>query len=431
MKIEVYPIIFTALCAAVAFADWPQFQGPQRNGTSSESGLLRSFPEEGPRIIWEKDLEEGFGGCAVDGNDLFIVDRVAKKKDILICLEATTGKEQWRYESPSQGEPAFPGSRSVPTIREDAVYFIGSFGRVHCVDRTTRKARWQIMMSERYPDAETPRWGYAQCALVVDDIVIVTPFGSETGVAGWHRDTGKEVWKSGPIGDSHSSPTLLEIAGEKHIVLTSVVNQGSKEGLVTSYRPTDGKTLWQTSQYYNRIPIPPVTKVSETLLFVTGGYDCGSKMLSIQREGGRYLLSEKWSIKKGSQIHPPFVIANHLYFLANENSNHRVTTKRKTGGLSCWTLDGQEVWRTGNDPFMGRGASLYADGMLIIQDGEKGILRLSEVSREGFRELASANVFGSDLEKKFDLKFWSPMALSDGRLYMRGQNRLLCVDLKK
>ena len=98
---------------------------------------------------------------------------------------------------------------------------------------------------------------------------------------------------------------------------------------------------------------------------------------------------------------------------------------------SCWTLDGQEVWRTGNDPFMGRGASLYADGMLIIQDGEKGILRLSEVSREGFRELASANVFGSDLEKKFDLKFWSPMALSDGRLYMRGQNRLLCVDLKK
>ena len=78
MKIEVYPIIFAALCAAVAFADWPQFQGPQRNGTSSESGLLRSFPEEGPRIIWEKDLEEGFGGCAVDGNDLFIVDRWLK-----------------------------------------------------------------------------------------------------------------------------------------------------------------------------------------------------------------------------------------------------------------------------------------------------------------------------------------------------------------
>ena len=174
-----------------------------------------------------------------------------------------------------------------------------------------------------------------------------------------------------------------------------------------------------------------MTKVNNTLLFATGGYDCGSKMLSIERQGNSYTLSEKWSIQKGSQIHPPFVIADHLYFLANENSNHRVATKRKTGGLSCWSLDGEELWRTGNDPFMGRGASLYADGMLIVQDGEKGILRLWEVSKGGFRELASANVFGSDLKKNFDLKFWSPMALSEGRLYMRGQNRLLCVDLKK
>ena len=345
MKKQFYSILITALCSAIALADWPQFQGPNRDGTSSESGLLRSFPKEGPRIIWEKSLEQGFGGCAVDGNDLFVVDRVAKTKDMLICLDATTGKEQWRYESPSKGEPSFPGSRSVPTVRKDAVYFIGSFGRVHCVDRATRKARWQIKMSERYPDAETPKWGYAQCALVIDDIVVVTPFGSETGVAAWHRNTGKEVWRSGPIGNSHSSPTLLEIAGEQHIVLTSVVNQGSKEGLITSYRPNDGKTLWQTSHYYNRIPIPAVTKVNNTLLFATGGYDCGSKMLSIERQGNSYTLSEKWSIQKGSQIHPPFVISDHLYFLANENSNHRVATKRKTGGLSCWSLDGEELWR--------------------------------------------------------------------------------------
>ena len=80
---------------------------------------------------------------------------------------------------------------------------------------------------------------------------------------------------------------------------------------------------------------------------------------------------------------------------------------------------------------MGRGGCLYADGMLIIQDGEKGTLRLIEPSPEGFKLLAEANVFDSDLTSKKDLKFWSPMALSDGRLYMRGQNRLLCISLKK
>ncbi|MGB1131409.1 MAG: hypothetical protein ACPG4K_15255, partial [Haloferula sp.] len=122
---------------------------------------------------------------------------------------------------------------------------------------------------------------------------------------------------------------------------------------------------------------------------------------------------------------------DHLFFLANENANHRGAPKRKTGGLSCWTLDGKELWNTGDDPFMGRGGWVFADGILIIQDGEKGILRLVAPEPEGFKLLAEANVFGVDLEKRYDLKFWTPPALSNGRLLMRGQDRLLCVDLRK
>ena len=428
MKLYIHFILISLITSGLSRADWPRFQGTQRDGTSNETGLLRSFPESGPRILWEMELENGFGGCAVAGKEVFLVDRVAKEKDMLICLDAENGKEKWRYESPSEGEPSFPGSRSVPTVLTDAVYFIGSFGRVHCIDRVTHKARWTVKMSDRYTDAKTPKWGYAQCALVVGDIIFVTPFGSKTGVAGWDRKSGEEVWKGGPIGDSHASPTVLDIGGNPHVVLVS--KEGST-GYTTSYNPKDGRILWQTSDYYNRIPIPIVTKVSEELIFVTGGYDCGSKMLSLQKTSNGYKASEKWAIKKGTQIHPPFVIDKHLYFLANENSNHRVAAKRRTGGLSCWNLDGQEVWRTGDDPFMGRGGCLYVDGMLIIQDGEKGTLRLVEPSPKGFKLLAEANVFGSDLTSKKDLKFWSPMALSDGCLYMRGQNRLLCVSLKK
>lgn len=414
--------------ASAPAADWPQFQGPDRTGVSKETGLVRSFDKKGPKILFDIQLEKGFGGCAVVGDELFLVDRVMKEKDMLLCLDAKTGVEKWRYESPSEGEPSYPGSRSVPTVDDESVYFVGSYGRIHCVDRKSQKARWSEKMSDRYPDAKTPNWGYAQCALVTGDIVFVTPFGEETGVAGWDKKTGKELWRSGPIGDSHASPTVLEFAGEPQIVL---VSKSGKTGYVTSYRPEGGRMLWQTSDYYNRIPIPIASKVSENLLFVTGGYDCGSKMLSIAKQGKSYKVSEKWAIKKGTQIHPPFVLDDHLYFLANENSNHKVAAKRKTGGLSCWNLDGKELWRTGDEPFMGRGGSIYADGMLIIQDGEKGVLRLVEPSPKGFKLLAEANVFASDLEKKHDLKFWSPMALSNGRLYMRGQDRLLCVDLNK
>ncbi|NNM28470.1 MAG: PQQ-binding-like beta-propeller repeat protein [Akkermansiaceae bacterium] len=425
-------LLFTILSAVLVHAgDWPQFLGPERTGVSPESGLIRSFPEGGPKVLWAKDLEKGFGGCAVVGAEVFLVDRAEKEKDILLCLDLATGGEKWRFESPSEGEPSFPGSRNVPTVEDDAIYFVSTFGNVFCIDRKTHKPRWTVNFKDRYPDAETPNWGYAQNALVVGDIVFVTPFGSETGAAGWDKKTGKEIWKSGPIGNSHSSPTVLELGGEQHIVLVSVVDKDEERGSITSYRPNDGKILWQTDHYYNRIPIPVVTKIDEKRLFATGGYNCGSKMLSIEKSGSTYEVGELWAIDKGTQIHPPFLIDNHLYFLANENSNHKGSAKRKTGGLGCWTLEGKELWNTGEDPFMGRGGAIHADGMLIIQDGEKGILRLVEPDPGGFRLLAQHNVFGSDLKKKFDLKFWTPPALSQGRLLMRGQDRLLCVDLRE
>jgi outer membrane protein assembly factor BamB len=425
-------VIVAGGIAPVQGGDWPQYLGPERTSVAVEKGLVRSFPDGGPKILWDAELEPGFGGCAVVGDEVFVVDRVAREKDMLLCLDFATGREKWRFEHASEGEPSFPGSRNVPSVDDGSVYFIGSFGDVFCIDRKTRKPRWQVKMAERYPDAETPKWGYAQNALVVGDIVIVTPFGDRTGVAGWDRRTGKEVWKSGPVGDSHSSPTVLEFGGEPHVVLVSVVDRDEELGHVTGYRPTDGKMLWQTDAYYNRIPIPIATRIDEDRLFVTGGYDCGSMMLSIKNgDDGSYDVGKLWSIDKGSQVHPPLLLADHLYFLANENSNHRGSSKRKSGGLSCWTLDGKELWNTGAEPFIGRGGWVFADGMLIIQDGENGVLRLVDPDPSGFRLLAEANVFGSDLEKRFDLKFWSPPALSNGRLLMRGQGRLLCVDLRK
>lgn len=430
--------VMTGIMAALACGvmsieagDWPHFLGPDRTSVSSETGLLREFPEQGPKVLWDVELEKGFGGCAVVGDEVFVVDRVAGEKDMLLCLDLANGKEKWRFEHASEGEPSFPGSRNVPTVIDDAVYFIGSFGDVFCIDRATQKPRWQVKMAERYPDAETPTWGYAQNALVVGDIVIVTPFGEKVGVAGWDRETGKEVWKSGPVGNSHSSPTVMEFGGEPHVTLVTAVDRDAKLGHVISYRPTDGKVLWKTDLYFNRIPIPIATKVDEERLFVTGGYDCGSAMLSIIKDDDAYKAEKLWSIDKGSQVHPALVLDEHLYFLANENSNHKGSAKRKKGGLSCWTLDGKELWNSGAEPFMGRGGWVFADGMMIIQDGENGVLRLVDPDPSGFKLLAEANVFGSDLTKRFDLKYWSPPALSGGRLLMRGQGRLLCVDLRR
>lgn len=425
MKTSLLLIALSAL--TLSAEDWPRFLGPKGDATSTETKLLKSFPKEGPETLWEAKIEGGFGGAAIVGNEIFIGDRIEKEKDLLLCLDFKTGKEKWRFEHPSEGEPSYPGSRSVPTVEDDATYFLGAFGEVFRINRDTHKADWVVKLSGRYPDAKTPKWGYAQCALIVGDAIIVTPFGSKTGIAAWDKKTGKELWKSGPIGDSHSSPTLMTFDGQLQIVLITAGDEGGLQ----SYDPKTGKKLWTTQLYQNRIPITIPIQIDENRIFATGGYGAGSSMLSIAKVGDSYEINELWSTKKGSQVHPPIIIDDHLYFLANENGNYKTATRRKKGGLVCFDLEGKELWSTGNDPFMGRGGSLYADGIMMIQDGEKGVLRLVDPSPEKYQLLAEANIFKTNLDNKKDLKYWSPLALSNGTLVMRGQDKLIAVNLKK
>lgn len=420
-------LLLPLLTGTMSANDWPQFLGPSRNATSTETGLVRTFPKGGPKVLWSAELEGGFGGAAVSGDEVFLGDRVEQEKDMLLCLDFNTGKEKWRYQSASEGEPSYPGSRSVPTVEKDAVFFLGSFGEVFRINRQTGKADWKIKLSERYPDAQTPKWGYAQCTLVVGDVLIVMPFGEKTGMAGWDKKTGKELWRTPGIGDTHSSPVVANFGGIEQVILLTAKETGG----LHSFDPKTGKKLWFTDLYQNRIPITVPVQIDDKRLFASGGYDGGSKMLSVVKSGDSFEVKELWSTKKGTQVHPPLVVDKHLYFLANENSNHKGRPRREKGGLVCYTLDGKELWSTGNSPFMGRGASLFADGMLIIQDGENGTLRLVDPSPKEFKLLAEANVFGTDPESRKDLRYWSPMALANGRLLMRGQGKLLCLDLNK
>jgi len=428
MKFSLFFVLAT-VTSSLSAKDWPKFLGPNGNATSTETGLLKSFPEDGPEILWKAKLEGGFGGAAVVGDEIFLGDRVEQEQEMLVCLDFKTGKEKWRYVSPSEGEPSYPGSRSVPTVEDDAVYFLGSFGEVFRINRETHKADWKIKLSDRYPDAkdETPKWGYAQCTLIVDDVLIALPFGTETGIAGWDKKTGEELWRSGPINDSHSSPTIMTFGGQKQVVILTA----GEEGGIQSYHPKTGQKLWSTKLYENRIPITVPIQIDENRIFASGGYNAGSVMLSVHTPGDEYKISKLWETDKGTQVHPPIVIDDHLYFLANESSNHKTKTRRAKGGLACFTLDGKELWNTGDSPFMGRGGSIFADGILIIQDGENGILRLVEPSPKEFKLLGEANVFDTDPKSKKDLQYWSPITLSDGKLLLRGQDHLLCVEMKK
>lgn len=443
----------TRLCLLASFfisslpaADWPQFQGPTRAGISAEKGLnLTDWKVDAPPLAWEKSLSEGFGGAAIAGGEVFLIDRRDDVSDVLLCLSLEDGSEKWSYSYEFPGKLPYPGSRGVPLVEEDAVYFIGGFGQVFRINRKSHEADWIVSLQERY-GAEPPHWGWAQSVVKVGEVLVIAAMAPETGLVGLESKTGKELWKTGGFGDSHSNPTVLTLHGVEQAVFVATKREGDRNlGTTISVEPATGKILWKTDAYFNKIPIPFPTKVTEDLVFLTGGYGDGSCMIRVTKSGDAWKVEKVFDLKQGTQLHPPFVIGDHLYLLANENDNHKGEA-RKTGGLMCLDFDGKTIWQTGDKPFMGRGNMILVDGHLLIQDGEVGYLRSVKPSPKGYEEVAMTDVFGKkaevdeqiakqvaagrDVMKMPEFKYWSPMALSDGRLVMRGQDQLKCLDLR-
>ena len=239
------------------------------------------------------------------------------------------------------------------------------------------------------------------------------------------RWTGDEIWATEPVGSSHSSPVLLEILGQPQVVFISAFSR--TEGQIAGFDPETGETLWQSNLYQCRLPIPYATSVADNRLFVTGGYEAGSVMLEFANDDDGIVVKEIFRSQRGSQIHQPILLDDHLYVVVNENKTHERRFKPE-GGLMCLDLNGEEKWRTGEEPFLGRGTLLYADGYLLSQDGFNGTLRVIKPSPDGYECVAEADIFG--IEGRSDEQLWAPMALSNGHLLLRSQDELKCVDLR-
>jgi len=421
------------LCSGSVLAEnWPQFQGMNRTGTSGETGLIERLPEQGAKVVWDVELEEGFAGAAIADGEVYVMDRDPGEADILICFDLETGKEKWRYEDEVTGKLSFAGSRNTPTIEDDRIYMIGGFGHVTSLDRKSHEPVWRFDTMKEFNVEMPPKWGYAQSPLVVGETLVSCVLSEDTGLIGLDKSSGKVLWMTKALGHTMSQPAYYEIKGVPQVLIVSTIDSDSEVGILASFSPEDGRLLWESDIYYNKYPIAVPVLIGEDQLFITGGYDCGSIMLKLNGNGDKISVEEQYRLEGGSQIHPPHVIGEHMYILMNENSNYKTRTQREeSGGLACLKVsDGSEVWRTGNEPYFGRGSMIMADGKLIIQDGHNGLLRMVEPSPEGYRELGSANAFGiENLDK--DYKLWSPLALSDGRLVMRGQGQMTCVDLRE
>jgi outer membrane protein assembly factor BamB len=399
-------LVLAALLAAAAGADWPQFLGPARNGTSPETGLVASWPAKGPPVLWQRDVGEGYSGPVVAAGRLVLFHRVGDE-EVVECLDASTGKPLWKHaEATAYSDPLGKGDgpRSTPAVAGGKVFTLGPGGRLLCLSLQDGKKLWQRALLEDY---EVPRsyFGVGTSPLVEDDLVLVNVGAKDAGIVAFHKDAGKEAWRATGQGASYASPVAATLDGVRHALFFT------REGLV-SLDPATGAVRF-TKRWRARIDASvnaasPV--VFDGHVFLTACYDTGAVLLKVRKDG----VDEVWKGDESLSCHfgTPVYLDGHLYgFDGRQEEGARLRCVEARTGKVCWT-----------EPGYGCGSMILADGRLIVL-GEGGDLALVQPDPGRYRELARASVLGRPCR--------AHLALSGGRLYARDGRRLVCWDLRK
>ncbi len=432
--VVIVSIIIVTVCSVRA--DWPQYLGPYRNASSDEKGLLRSWPAEGPEVLWTFKLGPGYGGAAVGQGKVYLLDRIAGKQDVLRCIDLNSGKELWSFAYNARGTLSHKGSRSTPAIDGDYIYTCGSFGHVYCFDARTHKPVWKTNVWKDHGGGKLPEWGICQNPLVRGDLLILAAQTEKAGVVAYDKASGRVRWASpalpGMVG--YVTPVVAHIDGRDQIVTITATSRRERggrsapaggwgegdddgvDGVVLGIDIRDGKTLWTYKGWQCRIPIPQVTAIGDGRLFITGGYMAGSAMIKVRRGEGQYVVEELYTTQDfGTHVHPPVLYKGHFY--------GHCTTNSRRDGMSCLSLDGQFKWKTGESPAFDKGGFVLADGLILSVDGRDGILYLIEPSPEGFKPLAHADLLDTE-------ECWGPLALSNGKLLIRDQRQMKCIAVR-
>jgi outer membrane protein assembly factor BamB len=415
--------IIAALSVACAFAaDWPQYLGLKRDGTSTEKGLLRSWPKAGPKVLWTVPVGIGYGGPAVSAGKVYLLDRDDKVGDNLRCFDLSSGKELWHFAYDASGSFNHPGSRTTPTVEGNLVYTCGPLGDLYCINTSTHKPVWNKNIWKDFGGGQLPRWAITQNPLIHGNLLIVAPQTSQTSVVAYDKLTGELKWKSPVLSGAagYVSPSIVKIGGADHLVMIMAgtgFGRNTSGGSVNGLDPLTGKLLWTYGNWQCGIPVPHAVDAGEGRVLITGGYSAGAAMIKVQKkEDGSYGVTELFkTVDFGAHTQPPILYKDHFYA--------QYTINERSDGLVCMSMDGHIMWKTGDDPPFNKGGAVLADGLLLAVDGNK-MLYLIDPNPSGFKPLASAELLEPG-------ENWAPIALADGKLLIRDQKNLKCVEVAK
>lgn len=426
-----FSVVFLFVFLTSIYAqDWPQYLGPDRNGVSPQKGILRSWPENGPEVLWTVDVGIGYGGPAVKDGIVYLLDRDDKLGDNMRCFGLSNGEELWNFSYEAPGSVMFPGSRTVPIVDGNHVYSCGPYGDLYCIDIRTHQPVWNKNVWKDFGGEEIPTWAITQCPMVYDDLLIIASQAPDAGVVAYDKLTGEVKWKTPSLGlVGYVSPTTVKIDGKDQVVMiTASGREEDNKGKAVGMDPATGTALWEYDNWSCHIPVPSAVDAGDNKVLIVGGYELGATMLKVEKgSDGSYTTTELFTTEEfGDQTKPPLLYNGYFYA--------QYGTNRRRDGLVCMSMDGQVMWKTKRSPDFNKGSMILADGLILATDGARS-LYLIEPGPSGFKPLASATLLGEAgtnaegiaLRVGGSTQNWAPIALADGRLLIRDHSRLLCV----
>ena len=427
MNLRIASLAYAALCAAAAgAADWPGFRGPNRDGISTETGLLQQWPEGGPKQVWTaENLGLGFGTPSVADGKIFGVG-TRDGKDGIWALKQADGSELWftPFADTQKVANQTDGPSSTPTYHDGKVLAVSVNGTLGCFDATTGKLIWKTSYLKEF-GGKVPTWAYNDSVLVDGDTVICAPCGPKAAVAALKLADGSLVWKTdvGNVGGGcgYSSPVKATFDGTPMYV----VLLGQDSGVVGLDEKT-GKLLWQykgkpAAGGVAQIPIPVI---KGDKVWVSTSYGGGAALIQIESKGkGEFEAKEIKAYRKPelNNHHGGMVLVDgYVYFGHNQNDGKPVCVDFKTGEIQ---------WGPEKNPAGGSGSAavLYADKRLYFRYQNR-VMVLIEPSPEGLKVVSSFELPPADQQSH--KQSWPHPVIADGKLYVRDQTKMYCYDVK-
>ena len=400
---------------AAAAADWPQWRGPERNGISRETGLLQSWPKEGPKLMWQvKDIGEGYSTPAVVGSRLYLLSNRGMDNEFVQALSVKDGKPAWTTRignvgNPNQ-QPSYPMARSTPTVDGKLLYALGSDGDLACLETASGKPLWQKNLRTEF-GGQPGIWAYSESPLIDGDVLVVTPGGAKATIVALNKKNGSVIWTSAvPGGDpaGYASAIVVQAAGFKQYV------QFLDKGVVGVDAKT-GRFLWRYAEPGKGPANMPTPVVRDGYVYAAAGRTGGGLVnLKPSADG---VVAEQVYFTRGlpNSVGGSVLLGDYLYGTSSD------------GLLAAEFVSGKVKWQA---PSIGQSSIVYAEGHLYLH-GENGDVALAEATPEAYREKGRFTPPDQPKHRNPMEKAWPYPVVANGRLYIRDLGTLWCYDIKR